>query len=107
MKKVFVLDTNVLLLNADAISSFSDNIVVDEAQNLTPHEVKITISRGGEGTKIVLTDYPYQDRQPLPRLTQQRAGLSVVRLKDHQIHGHVTLIKSERSTMAGIAAEYL
>jgi len=66
MKKVFVLDTNVLLLNADAISSFSDNIVVDEAQNLTPHEVKTTISRVGEGTKIVLTDYPYQIDNPYP-----------------------------------------
>ncbi len=60
MKKVFVLDTKVLLHNADAISSFSDIIVVDEAQNLTPHDVKTIISRAGEGTKIVLTGYPYQ-----------------------------------------------
>ena len=60
MKKVFVLDTKVLLHNVDAISSFSDIIVVDEAQNLTPHDVKNIISRAGEATKIVLTVYPYQ-----------------------------------------------
>ena len=74
MKKVFVLDTKVLLHNADAISSFSDIIVVDGAQNLTPQEVKTIIRRVGKGTKIVLTGYPYQIN-PLPRLTQQRAGL--------------------------------
>ena len=64
MKKVFVLDTKVLLHNADAISSFSDNIVVDEAQNLTQHEVKTIISWAGEGTKIVLTGYTYQIDNP-------------------------------------------
>ncbi len=64
MKKVFVLDTKVLLHNADAISSFSDIIVVDEAQNLTPHDVKTIISRACEGTKIVLTGYQYQIDNP-------------------------------------------
>ena len=64
MKKVFVLDTKVLLHNADAISSFSDIIVLDEAQNLIPHDVKNISSRASEGTKIVLTGYPCQINNP-------------------------------------------
>ena len=82
-------------------------IVVDEAQNLTPHEVKTIISRAGEGTKIVLTGDPYQIDNPYLDGRSNGLAYTVERLKDHQIHGHVTLIKSERSTLAGIAAEYL
>ena len=82
-------------------------IVVDEAQNLTPHEVKTIISRAGEGTKIVLTGDPYQIDNPYLDARSNGLAYTVERLKDQEIHGHVTLLKSERSTLAGIAAEYL
>jgi len=82
-------------------------IVVDEAQNLTPHEVKTIISRAGEGTKIVLTGDPYQIDNPYLDARSNGLAYTVERLKEQQIHGHVTLMKSERSTLAGIAAEYL
>ena len=72
-------------------------IVVDEAQNLTPHEVKTIISRAGEGTKIVLTGDPYQIDNPYLDARSNGLAYSVERLKDHGIHGHVTLLKSERS----------
>lgn len=82
-------------------------IVVDEAQNLTPHEVKTIISRAGEGTKIVLTGDPFQIDNPYLDARSNGLAYTVERLKVQQIHGHVTLMKSERSTLAGIAAEYL
>ncbi len=82
-------------------------IIVDEAQNLTPHEVKTIVSRAGEGTKIVLTGDPNQIDNPYLDARSNGLAYSVERLKDQQIHGHVTLMKSERSTLAGIAAEYL
>ena len=82
-------------------------IVVDEAQNLTPHEVKTIVSRAGEGTKIVLTGDPCQIDNPYLDSRSNGLAYTVERLKHQQIHGHVTLVKSERSTLAGIAAEYL
>ena len=82
-------------------------IVVDEAQNLTPHEVKTIVSRAGEGTKIVLTGDPCQIDNPYLDARSNGLAYTVERLKYQEIHGHVTLAKSERSTLAGIAAEYL
>ncbi len=82
-------------------------IIVDEAQNLSPHEVRTIASRVGEGTKIILCgdigqiDSPYLD--------SSSNGLSHVieRMKDHPIAGHVTLDRTERSELASIAAELL
>jgi len=82
-------------------------LIVDEAQNLTPHEVKTIVSRVGEGTKIVLTgDIAQIDN---PYLDESSNGLSymVERLKDHPLVGHVTLAKSERSELASLAADRL
>ncbi|MBI1336171.1 MAG: AAA family ATPase [Phycisphaera sp.] len=82
-------------------------IIVDEAQNLTPHEVKTIVSRVGEGTKIVLTgDIAQIDN---PYLDSSSNGLSylVEQLKGHTIVGHVTLAKSERSELASLAAANL
>lgn len=79
-------------------------MIVDEAQNLTPHEVKTIVSRVGEGTKIVLTgDIAQIDN---PYLDSASNGLSylVDQLKDHGIVGHITLAKSERSQLASLAA---
>jgi PhoH-like ATPase len=82
-------------------------IVVDEAQNLTPHEVKTVISRAGEGSKMVLTGDPYQIDNPYLDSSSNGLAYAVERMKTQPIHGHVTLTKSERSTLAAIAANLL
>ena len=82
-------------------------MIVDEAQNLTPHEVKTIASRVGEGTKLVLTgDIEQIDN---PYLDSSSNGLSymVEQLKDHGIVGHVLLQRSERSELASLVAEVL
>jgi PhoH-like ATPase len=82
-------------------------LIVDEAQNLTPHEVKTIITRCGEGTKIVLTGDPHQIDNPYVDLASN--GLSVVadRFKRERIAGHVVLAKGERSDLAELAANLL
>lgn len=82
-------------------------VIVDEAQNLTPHEVKTIISRAGEGTKMVLTGDPYQIDNPYLDSSSNGLTYTVERLKGQPIHGHITLQKSERSNLAGMAADYL
>ena len=82
-------------------------VIVDEAQNLTPHEVKTIISRAGEGTKMVLTGDPYQIDNPYLDSSSNGLTYTVERLKELPIHGHITLRKSERSQLAGVAADYL
>ena len=81
-------------------------IIVDEAQNLTPHEMKTIITRAGEGTKIVLTGDPYQI--DIPYLDSESNGLSIAveKLKKESIVGHVTLTKGERSALADLAAKF-
>lgn len=81
--------------------------IIDEAQNLTPHEIKTIVTRAGEGTKIVFTgdinqiDTPYLD--------SQSNGLShmIDRMKKQSIYSHITLVKGERSELADIANELL
>jgi len=82
-------------------------MIVDEAQNLTPHEMKTIITRAGDRTKVVLTGDPYQI--DIPYLDSESNGLSVVvdKFKDEKISGHVTLVKGERSVLADMAAKYL
>jgi PhoH-like ATPase len=82
-------------------------LIVDEAQNLTPHEVKTIITRCGEGTKIVLTGDPHQIDNPYVDLASN--GLSVVadRFKREKVAGHVVLAKGERSELAELAANLL
>ncbi|HVY48515.1 MAG TPA: PhoH family protein [Minicystis sp.] len=82
-------------------------LIVDEAQNLTPHEVKTIITRCGEGTKIVLTGDPHQIDHPYVDTASN--GLSVVadRFKKERIAGHVVLAKGERSELAELAANLL
>lgn len=82
-------------------------VIVDEAQNLTPHEVKTIISRAGEGTKMVLTGDPYQIDNPYLDSSSNGLTYAVERLKGQPLHGHVTLRKSERSRLAAVAADYL
>ena len=82
-------------------------VIIDEAQNLTPHEVKTIVSRAGENTKMILTGDPEQIDNPY--LDASSNGLSYIaeRFKDLPLHGHITLRKSERSELAAAAAEYL
>lgn len=85
----------------------SQFLIVDEAQNLTPHEVKTIISRAGEGTKIVLTGDPYQIDNPYVDSTNNGLVHIVNRFKNNELFGHVTLKKGERSVLAEAAANLL
>jgi len=82
-------------------------MIIDEAQNLTPHEVKTVISRAGKGTKVILTGDPTQIDNPY--LDKDSNGLTycVNRFKNQRIYGHMFLEKTERSELASIAAEIL
>lgn len=82
-------------------------VIIDEAQNLTPHEVKTIVSRAGEGTKMVLTGDPYQIDNPYLDASSNGLIYAAERLKEQAVHGHVTLRNSERSPLAAIAAENL
>ena len=82
-------------------------VIVDEAQNLTPHEIKTIISRAGEGTKMILTGDRNQIDSPYLDASSNGLAYAVERMKTQAIHGHVTLTKSERSTLAAIAANLL
>lgn len=81
--------------------------IVDEAQNLTPHEVKTIISRAGENTKIVFTGDIYQIDTPY--LDSESNGLSYLidKAKNHPLYAHITLQKGERSELANLATELL
>jgi len=82
-------------------------MIVDEAQNLTPHEVKTIITRVGDNTKIVLTGDPYQIDNPYIDSSNNGLTMIVERFKGEAIAGHVTLIKGERSPLAELAANIL
>jgi PhoH-like ATPase len=82
-------------------------LIVDEAQNLTPHEIKTIITRAGEGTKIVLTGDPYQIDNPYIDSSSNGLSFVVERFKEEAISGHITLVKGERSDLAELAATLL
>ncbi len=82
-------------------------MIVDEAQNLTPHEIKTIITRAGEGTKVVLTGDPYQIDNPYVDASSNGLTYLVERLKTLKITGHVTMTKGERSELAELAANLL
>ena len=81
--------------------------IIDEAQNLTPHEVKTIISRAGDDTKIIFMgdinqiDTPYMD--------ERTNGLTnlIDRVKGHHLFAHIALEKGERSELANVANDYL
>ena len=82
-------------------------VIIDEAQNLTPHEVKTIVSRAGDGTKIVLTGDPGQIDNPYLDGTSNGLSFVAERLKGNALHGHITLRRSERSDLAALAAKML
>jgi len=81
--------------------------IVDEAQNLTPHEVKTIITRAGEGTKIIFTGDVHQIDSPY--LDEHSNGLTYIidRLRGNKLFAHVTLEKGERSELANLANKLL
>ena len=106
-----MLDTDILELEALTYirgrSISKQFIIIDEAQNLTPHEVKTVVSRAGEGSKIILTGDPYQIDNPYLDASSNGLTYAAERMKELPIHGHVTLHRSERSQLAAFAAKYL
>ena len=101
------------LLEVEAISYIRGRsiprqfMVVDEAQNLTPHEVKTIVTRVGEGTKIVFTGDPYQIDNPYVDAESNGLTWLVERFKGQPLAGHITLIRGERSELAELAANLL
>jgi PhoH-like ATPase len=82
-------------------------MIVDEAQNLTPHEIKTIITRAGAGTKLVFTGDPYQIDNPYVDSTSNGLTYVVERFKEEPIAATVTLEKGERSNLAELAANLL
>lgn len=82
-------------------------IIIDEAQNLTPHEVKTILSRVGEGSKIVLTGDIYQIDSPYLDAGSNGLSYLVSKFKGQSLYGHIMLNKTIRSALASLAAELL
>jgi PhoH-like ATPase len=82
-------------------------IIIDDAQNLTPHEIKTITSRAGNGTKIVLTGDPYQIDNPYLDASSNGLTYLVERFKGQELFGHITFSKSERSNLAALSSELL
>jgi PhoH-like ATPase len=82
-------------------------IIVDEAQNLTPHEVKTIITRSGDGTKIVLTGDPQQIDNPYVDSASNGLTIAADKFRGEKLAGHIVLAKGERSDLAEIAANLL
>lgn len=82
-------------------------MIIDEAQNLTPHEVKTIISRAGEGTKVILAGDPTQIDNPYLDKDSNGLTYAVGKFLNQKIYGHIFLDKTERSELAAIAADIL
>ena len=82
-------------------------IIIDEAQNLTPHEIKTIISRAGKNTKVVLTGDPTQIDTPYLDKDSNGLTYATVKLQDSSLCGHLYLEKTERSPLAALAAELM
>lgn len=82
-------------------------MIIDEAQNLTPHEMKTIISRAGKGTKVVLTGDPSQIDNPYLDKDSNGLTFAVGTFKGQKLYSHVFLEKTERSELAALAAEIM
>jgi PhoH-like ATPase len=82
-------------------------IIVDEAQNLTPHEIKTIITRSGDGTKIVLTGDPHQIDNPYVDSASNGLTIAADKFRGEKLAGHIVLAKGERSDLAELAANLL
>ncbi|HZL85411.1 MAG TPA: PhoH family protein [Candidatus Krumholzibacteria bacterium] len=110
-KLSYLFDTKVLELEAVTYirgrSLPRQFIIIDEAQNLTPHEIKTIISRAGQQTKVILTGDPFQIDNPYLDASSNGLTYAVERFKGQEIFGHVMLTRSERSPLAALAVELL
>lgn len=110
-KKAWVLDSEKIEMEAVTYirgrSLANTYIIIDEAQNLTPHEVKTIISRAGKGTKVILTGDPTQIDNPFLDKDSNALTYIVGKFKPYEIYGHVFLQKTERSALAALAADVL
>lgn len=82
-------------------------MIVDDAQNLTPHEIKTILTRAGEGTKVIITGDPYQIDTPYLDVSSNGLTYIVDRLKGQKSYGHITFTKTERSRLADLASRLL
>jgi len=82
-------------------------MIIDEAQNLTPHEVKTIISRAGKGTKVILTGDATQIDNPYLDKDSNALTFTVGKFKQYPLYGHIFLDRTERSELAALAAEVL
>ena len=82
-------------------------LIVDEAQNLSPHEVKTIITRSGDGTKIVLTGDPGQIDNPYVDSASNGLSIAAERFRGEKLAAHIVLAKGERSELAELAANAL
>lgn len=82
-------------------------IIIDEAQNLTPHEIKTIISRAGEETKVVLAGDPTQIDNPYLDKNSNGLTYTIDKFADQPIFGHIFLEKTERSPLAALAADIM
>ncbi len=85
----------------------SQYMIVDDAQNLTPHEMKTILTRAGDGTKVVVTGDPYQIDTPYLDVESNGLTYLVDRFKGQPSYGHITFTKTERSRLADLASKLL
>jgi PhoH-like ATPase len=106
-----LLDTGILICEPLTYirgrSIHNQYLIIDEAQNLTPHEIKTIITRVGDGTKIILTGDPYQIDNPYIDSSSNGLTYVVERFKDQEVSAHITLTKGERSVLSELAANLL
>ncbi|HUI90685.1 MAG TPA: PhoH family protein [Chitinivibrionales bacterium] len=106
-----LMDTGILVIEPLTYirgrSIHNQYLIVDEAQNLTPHEIKTIITRVGDGTKIVLTGDPYQIDNPYIDSSSNGLTYVVEKFKTQEIAAHITLTKGERSVLSELAANIL
>ena len=81
--------------------------IIDEAQNLTPHEIKTIITRAGEGTKLIFTGDLQQIDSPYLDMKSNGLAYMTEKMKNHEIFAHVNLLKGERSYLAELASDLL
>jgi PhoH-like ATPase len=106
-----LLDSGILIVEPLTYirgrSIHNQYLIIDEAQNLTPHEIKTIITRVGDGSKIILTGDPYQIDNPYIDSSSNGLTYVVERFKDQDVAAHVTFSKGERSVLSELAANLL
>ena len=81
--------------------------IVDEAQNLTPHEIKTIITRAGEGTKMIFTGDLWQIDSPYLDMKSNGLAYMTDRMRNQELFAHINLVKGERSYLAELASNLL